>query len=147
MIELFGLQLGTVFQGGTLAAVLIILAGLATVWIKGIPDRLRATNEGRASNSAELAQRYKAWRTEVHDLKNEVSKAIAEQAMCGRALAEALAINRPVLFLIRLLVREVKRLDPDSPIVTQAESTMVDLGQALDNTKRVIEEINGEAGK
>jgi hypothetical protein len=38
---------GTLPQWGTFAAVLAMLAGMVTVWIKGIPERLRVRNEAR----------------------------------------------------------------------------------------------------
>lgn len=45
MVELFGFPLGTVFQGGTLAAMLAMLAIVARSWIIGAPDRKRANTE------------------------------------------------------------------------------------------------------
>lgn len=135
MLELFGMQFGTVFQGGTLAAMLALLAIVGRAWIIGIPERLRIANEGKTSASDELAERYKAWRVEVHELRNATMVVAAKQAECDKALAEAHSVNRhnqvqmnTMLFLIRLLIRELERLAPDSLIVQQAKATLEQLG-------------------
>lgn len=135
MIELFGMQLGTVFQGGTMAAMFMVLAIVGRAWIIGIPERLRAGNEAKLTASAELAERYKAWRVEVHELKNSLMAVAGKQAECDKALTEAHAVNRhnegqmsTMLFLIRLLIRELERLAPESLIVQQAKSTLEQLG-------------------
>lgn len=135
MIEAFGFPLGTVFQGGTLVAMLMLLGIVGRAWIVGIPERLRAANEGKVTATAELAERYAAWRVEVHDLKNELAKVASKQADCDKALLEAHSINRhnesqmsTMLFLIRLLIRELERLVPDSIIVQQAKVTLEQLG-------------------
>lgn len=135
MIEAFGFPLGTVFQGGTLVAMLTLLAIVGRAWIVGIPERLRVANEGRVTAAAELAERYKAWRVEVHGLKNDLGVVAAKQVACDKALVEAHSVNRhnqsqmsTMLFLIRLLIRELERLAPDSVIVQQAKITLEQLG-------------------
>lgn len=133
MIEWAGIQFGTVFQGGTLAALVLLLG---VWWVRGMPDRGRVRNEAKVIADEELARRYKEWRAEVHELKNQLAIVLAEQRKCNQALSAALALNRPVLFLIRLLIREVKRLDPTSPIIDQAETTLEHLGQAIDDPNK-----------
>lgn len=135
MIEVFGVPLGTVFQGGTLAACLTMLGIVGRAWIVGVPERIRAANEGRVTAAAELSERYAAWRVEVHGLKNELMKVAGKQADCDKALAEAHSVNRhnesqmsTMLFLIRLQNRELERLAPDSIIVQQVRSTLEQLG-------------------
>lgn len=135
MIELFGFPLGTIFQGGTLAAALAMLAIVGRAWIIGVPERMRVANEGKITAAAELAERYKAWRVEVHGLKNDLMVVAGKQEECNKALAEAHAVNRhnesqmsTMLFLIRLLIRELERLAPDSIIVQQAKITLEQLG-------------------
>lgn len=135
MLELFGMQVGTLFQGVTASAMITLLAIVGRAWIIGIPDRLKIANEGKVSAAAELSERYKAWRVEVHELKNDLMKVAGKQADCDRALADAHSVNRhnqvqmnTMLFLIRLLIRELERLAPDSLIVQQAKSTLEQLG-------------------
>lgn len=135
MIELFGYPLGTIFQGGTMAAMITLLAIVGRAWIVGIPERLRIANEGRVTAAAELAERYKAWRVEVHGLKNDLGVVAAKQALCDKALVDAHAENRQnhhqmttMLFLIRLLLRELERLSPESMIVQQAKVTLEQMG-------------------
>lgn len=139
MIELFGLQLGTIFQGGTLLTACLIAVGL---WIRGYPERMRASNEGKTIAAAEASERYKAWRLEIHELKNEIAKVSAKQVITDGQLSESLAVNRhlrtqmtTMLFLIRLLISELKRLDPKSAIVKQAELTLGEMDQHSDPNK------------
>jgi hypothetical protein len=54
MIEAFGFELGTVFQGGTLAALIVIAGVLIRAYIVGIPDRVRAQNEVKVSEVQRL---------------------------------------------------------------------------------------------
>lgn len=142
MIELFGMQLGTVFQGGTMAAMFAVLAIVGRAWIVGIPERLRVANEGKVSAAAELAERYKAWRVEVHDLRNDLQAVAGEQAKCNKALAEAHADNRllhgeknTMLFVIRQLIRELERTAPDSIILEQGKATLEQMGHGIDASK------------
>lgn len=135
MIELFGMQLGTLFQGGTMAAMFAVLAIVGRAWIVGIPERLRVANEGKTIATTELAERYSAWRVEVHGLKNELQAVAGEQARCNKALAESHTDNRlllsergTMLFVIRQLIRDLERTAPDSIILEQAKATLEQLG-------------------
>lgn len=142
MIELFGIELGTVFQGGTLAAILALLAVVLRTYIVGMPERARVALEGKTIATGEASERYRAWRVEVHELKTEVAKVSARQYLTDKQLSEALAVNRhnevqmrTMLFLIRLLISELKRLDPQSAIVKQAELTLEQMDEGRDPGK------------
>lgn len=76
MLELFGLPVGTLSQFGTFTLLLILTAGLATVWVKGIPERLRVKNEGKAIDNAEMA----GLRREVAEVRGDLKKCEAECA-------------------------------------------------------------------
>lgn len=131
---------GTLPQWGTLLAV---LGGLLAWWIKGMPERARVKNEATVIEDTEAARiraEYTALnklaREDIHKLRNELAQVNAEQRKCGQALAEAHAETRSykddmstLLFLIRLLVSEVKRLDPspDNIIIQQAEMMLEEL--------------------
>lgn len=135
MLEVAGMPFGTVFQGGTMAAMFMLLAIVGRAWIVGLPERLRIANEAKITAAAELSNRYEAWRKEVHGLKNELQVVAANQARCDQALGEALATIRhdkasmsTMLFLIRLLTRELERKDPESIIVQQSKDTLETLG-------------------
>lgn len=117
MIELFGIQLGTPFQGGTLLTAIMIGVGL---WIRGMPDRKRAHNEGREIDDADDAQRRREARKEIHDIKGELAKVAAEQTICGKALAASISVNEQLLFLIELMISEMEAIDSDSKIVKRA---------------------------
>lgn len=123
----------------------IIGSGGALIWwIRGMPERARVKNEGIVIAAAEAADRYKVWRLEVHELKQEVAKVSARQYLTDKQLSDALAVNRhnksqmaTMLFLIKLLISELKRLDPKSAIVHQAEMTLVQMehDHGMDPTK------------
>jgi hypothetical protein len=83
MIEAFGFELGTVFQGGTLAALIVIAGVLIRAYIVGIPDRVRAKNEVKAS--------------EVERLNTEIGRISKAQRDCEGREAD-----------LRLKVRELE---------------------------------------
>ena len=140
MLSELGLSLQPYISAGSLVTWALIL--LAVWWVRGIPDRMRASNEARVIDNADIAARLKDWRTEVHGLKNELAKVAAKQAQCDSALAEAHSVNRQnhdrmttMMFIIRLLISELKRLDPKSVIVKQAEETLVHMNGGGDPNK------------
>lgn len=68
MTTLFGIPLSTVINGGVLLSLLTLIAGGITVWIKGIPDRLRVRNESKTIELSESA----AIRAELHTQLDEM---------------------------------------------------------------------------
>jgi hypothetical protein len=147
MITFLGAQMGTVFQGGTLLAVL----GLALVWwIRGAPERARAKNEARKIEADEhtlirtdYVQQIKDWRVEVHALRNELHALEGEQRKSSKDIAAATSLirnyeddRRTMLFLIRLLISELERLDPNSIIVRQAKETLEQMGHRPEDQHR-----------
>lgn len=117
MLELLGIQLGTPFQGGTLLAVLLI----AGVWyIRGMPDRTRAKNEGQVINDADDALKRKEWRAEIHTIKNELAVSAAELVKCNQLATAATARSEQLMFLYELLLSEAEAHDPTSKIVQRA---------------------------
>lgn len=135
MIEFAGMQLGTVFQGGTLLA---LLAVLGAWYIRGMPDRARVRNEGMVITNAETARQYSEWRKEIHDLKNEVMVLAGKQVECIKALVEAHGINRhneaqmsSMVFLIGVLIKEMDRVSPHNVVAQQAKITLEHFGHAI----------------
>jgi hypothetical protein len=124
MIELFGLQLGTVFQGGTLAAMLVLLAIVARAYIVGMPERRRAANEGKVIDNAEVALRFKEWRAEVHAMKNELALVQARLHQSDAQRARNKDRFNMVLFILRLVMAELRRIDPESAVIKQAEALL-----------------------
>lgn len=124
MIELFGFELGTVFQGGTLAAMLATLAIVARAYVIGMPDRERVKNEGRVIDNAEVALRFKEWRAEVHGMKNELAVVKAELHQSNAQRARNRDRFNMVLFILRLVMAELRRLDPDSAVIKQADGLL-----------------------
>ena len=128
MLELGGLQLGTIFQGGLLAAFVTTALTALGVWFKYGPDRTRAENEGAVIRNAEDARQHRAWQDEVRTLRNDVLKLITRQTELERLLTHALATSSvrkeqmdAMLTLIELLIDDIDRLDKNSIIVVQAK--------------------------
>lgn len=131
MVEAFGVSLGTPFQGVTAIGIMSILGLVLRAWVVGIPDRLRAANEGKVSAAAELADRFKAWRAEVHGLKNEIMALNALQAECVKLRASSDALNEQLMFLIELMISELEVLDPNSKTVHRARSMFARMAHIL----------------
>jgi hypothetical protein len=120
-VEAFGLELGSVFQGGTFAAVLAMLAIVVRAYIIGIPERTRAENEGRQIDNAEVALRFKEWRAEVHGMKNDLAVVTAKLHQSDAQRARNRDRFNMVLFVLQLVMTELRRLDPGSAVIKQAE--------------------------
>lgn len=137
-----------------------IIGSLALVWwIRGMGDRRRAENEGRIIDNseagvlrAEMKELNAQARKDIHALRNELATLTLVQGKCEKALAAAHAENQgyrddmqTLLFLIRLLISEVKRLDkePDNAIIKQAEMTLTELERR--RTPHGAQENAGEA--
>lgn len=134
-MELFGLNLGTPFQGATLFAVITAFFTALGIWLKYGPDRKRAANEEKVIDNAEEARRDTVTRAEVHKLKNDIAKCIAGVAAADRknlALEKLHATSvvastarrdqmDNMMSLIEMLIAEIERIDTDSIIVPQAK--------------------------
>lgn len=91
MIELFGFPLGTIFQGGTLAAVLAMLAIVARAYIIGIPARKKVETDREANLLHERAEEMVSMRERIARLESQqVDKDIAHESEI-KALEEAQA--------------------------------------------------------
>lgn len=115
---------GTLPQWGTFLGVIAGLIGLATVFVKGIPQRTKATSDAKQADNADYAAQIRNFRDEVHGYRNELQ---ALQGRLNRAeSASRLRADRitNMTFIIRLLISELLRLDPDSIIVQQAEALL-----------------------
>lgn len=168
MIELFGFELGTPFQGGML---LTMILALGVWWIRGMPDRTRAKNEGKVIDDADDALKRREWREEIHAVKNEMAKVVAALVACNRIATAAVTLNEQMMFLYELLLSEQEHTDPESKIVQRArlmfdristdlkdprksaalhtaETAVEDAKQTLVSTKDTCEEVkrseNGE---
>lgn len=69
MIEAFGIQLGTVFQGGTLAAMLAILGVVLRSYIIGMPAREKVASEREANLLHERAEEMASMRERIAKLE------------------------------------------------------------------------------
>ncbi len=128
---------GSAAQWATLAAIII---GGITAWFKYGPDRKRADNEGIiiANMDAERLRREyddlnQQNRKDIHDLKDKLAVTEAAIHQSDKALLKAASVQlqdradmNSMMFLIDLLISEVKRLDPDpeNKIIAQAEMVL-----------------------
>lgn len=147
MIELFGIHLGgtlaaasvqfggvnwgTPFQGISVIGILAILGFVVRTWIVGMParkqaenDAKRAANEGKVIDNTEVALRFKEWRAEVHAMKNEVTVLRAELHRSDAQRAHNRERFNMVLFILRLVMAELRRIDPNSPVIKQADELL-----------------------
>lgn len=142
MIEAFGFPLGSPFQGGIFVTLVLILGFVIRTWIVGMPARKlaetegeRVKNEGKVIDNAEVALRFKEWRAEVHAMKNELAVVQAELHQSNAQRARNRDRFNMVLFILRLVMAELRRLDPDSPVIRQADELL----------KQVTDEEPGDA--
>ncbi len=86
MLELFGFQLGTVFQGGTL---LVVIGGMCIWWIRGAPDRAHRRNEGDASLRGDLLDRIsKLESLQISDRERHERERSADRDACEKQTEE-----------------------------------------------------------
>lgn len=162
MIEIFGYPMGTPFQGIT--ALFLGIAAIGIWYVRGMPDRTRAKNEGRVIDDADDALKRREWRAEIHEVKNELAKVVAALVACNRIATAAVALNEQMMFLFELLLSEHEDQHPDSKIVQRArlmfdrisrelkdpsksdalntaETAVEDARQTLSSTKETCEEV------
>ena len=115
---------GTIPQWGTFAALIAAIVGWGTVYIKGSPLRTKANSDARQADNADYADQIKLFRDEVRSLNREVK--VLQERLTQAESASRLRADRitNMTFIIRLLISELRRLDPNSIIVQQAEALM-----------------------
>lgn len=118
---------GTFPQWGTFAGVLALVAGGIVAFIKGMPERTRADTEANKVRGEQYAEQIKDFRDEVHGYRNDLH--IMQIRLTKAESASRLRADRitNMTFIIRLLISELKRLDPDSVIVGQAEALLAQM--------------------
>ena len=144
MLELFGMPIGTPLQGGILATLLAMLGLALRAWIVNRPNQTRANNERMRDEAntekemrAEAAERFREFRREVHDLRNELHavKFELEQSM-AKSLRRNEKLNM-VLFILRMVMDELRSKDPRNSTLAQARSLLDRVGDephAIDNS-------------
>ena len=121
---------GTLPQWGTFAALLAAIAAGFTAYIKGSPHRTKANSDAKQADNADYADQIKLFRDEVRALNREV-KTLQERLTQAES-ASRLRADRitNMTFIIRLLISELRRIDPNSIIVQQAEALMRQMDHA-----------------
>jgi uncharacterized membrane protein YccC len=144
----FSVGTGTIPQWGAFGSLLGLLAMAVTVWIKGIPERLRVRNEGVALQAkieedlrGEAALRFQEFRNEVHDLRNELqamSSRLSSSETTSRRRADKLSM---MIFILHLVMSELRRLDKDSEVLQRAEMFLNQIEPESGSEHELLKEI------
>ncbi len=131
MSMLSALPPGTVPQWATFAALLTIIMGAVTVYIRGIPARMLARNDGDKIKIDEAekirtdySEQIKEFRLEVHGYRNElhvVSARLATSEATSMRRGDKLSM---MAFVVRLVLDELRRLNPHNQVIEQAETLL-----------------------
>lgn len=150
MLELFGHNLGTPFQGGTLLTLIIILAGLVTQWMKGAPARQIADTADRKAVADDHAMIRREYLSQIESLRDELRGNRKEWAAEDDArkaeivaLSARLAVTESesrrrgdrisqLTFLVQLAMGELERTAPGSQVLKQAQMLLIQIAQPLD---------------
>ena len=115
---------GTLPQWGTFAALITAIVGWGTVYIKGSPHRTEANSNAKQADNADYADQIKLFRDDVKALNSRVNvlqERLTQSESNNRIRADRIT---NMTFIIRLLISELRRIDPNSIIVQQAEALL-----------------------
>lgn len=90
MLTFLGVPLGTLSQVGTFGLLLVLIAGLVTVWIKGLPERLRVRNETRQIELNEAG----LLRSELHVQLEELRAHVRDERLAHATEMRAFNLER-----------------------------------------------------
>ena len=119
-----GIDLSGLPEWGLFFTGLSILAGLITVYIRGIPDRRRVELEEKSMTGQQYAAQIAEFRKEVHGYRNElhvVQRDLERAESKSRQRGDRIVA---LTIVIKLVMSELRRLDPQSLILTQAEDLL-----------------------
>lgn len=123
-MTILGVPLNTLINGGILASILTLIGAGWRVWVTGIPERLRVRIEGRQQEITVTEQRLKEFRDEVHGYKNQVAVLLAAQRIIETTSNQRGERIRMMAFVLRMVMGELCRLDPESSVLIQARSLL-----------------------
>jgi hypothetical protein len=135
LIGIFGISVPSLLQGGGLVTLFVAIMGGVTMWIRGMADRGRVVNETKALDAtqmekvlADYAIQVQAFRGEVHELRNELQAVRGELHDSDRVSQQRNERISTMELIVELLITELARLDPGSIIVAQARMMMRRVG-------------------
>jgi hypothetical protein len=105
MIEWFGFQLGTPFQGGTFVAMLVILGIIVRAYIIGIPAREKVASDREANLLHERAEEMASMRDRIAKLEAQQKEKDDAHAEEIKALEDAQAAKNAYHDALRALDR------------------------------------------
>lgn len=123
-IHAFGINFGTIFQGGMLLTMLTLLG---VWWVRGMPDRQRALNEARAIDNTDAALRFKEFRLEVHALRNELQVVRGELHKAQTKSARRGDMLNMLRFILQMVLDELAAKDPGNKVLTQAKKLLTNV--------------------
>lgn len=115
---------GTLPQWGTFAALLAGIVAAVTAYIRGSPHRTKANSDAKQADNADYADQIKLFRNDVNALTSRVNvlqERLTQSESNNRIRADRIT---NMTFIIRLLISELRRIDPNSIIVQQAEALL-----------------------
>lgn len=145
---IFGLDTGTFPQWGMFVSLLGIIAGGITVFIKGIPQRVKANSDARHADHADYASQIKEFRDEVHGYRNELHLVLNRLSLSESTSRRRGDRIKNMLFVLRLVMGELRKHDPKNSILEQAETMLSqmdegeesDIGSIKSNPLRAAED-------
>lgn len=146
-MKVLGLGIGTLPQWGMLVTLLTIAGGMVTAWIRNKPAWVRAQSDADTASGAQYAAQITEFRNEVHKYRNELMLVQARLTMAeGESRRRGDRITMMTL-IIHLLIGELKRLDPASETVKQAETLLDRMRQGETDADDGVSDTLGAAQK
>lgn len=120
-----GLGTGTLPQWGSFVGIWGLFASIITIWIKGLPDRQRADNEGRKIDNDAHAASRKDDRADVERLTERMDRQDEEiqeaKESCRTLKVQVEQLN----FALRLAIAEIEAGMPNSRVPAQIRQLLV----------------------
>lgn len=151
MLELFGLDLGTPFQGGSFLALLAILGTIVKTYVMGAPARrvaetadkkividehtlIRAEYAEQIEGLREEARKSRAeFKEELDPLKKQIFELSARLAVTeNESRRRGDRINN-LTFLVQIVMGELQDQVPNSPVLKHAQTLLIQIAQPLDS--------------
>jgi hypothetical protein len=102
---------------GPLVGVLAIMAGLVTVWVKGIPARMLAKSAGDATLRGEEKGLREYLNQQLASCRNDNAKITEKMTVVENK-------NFQLTVVISMMLSELLTIDPDSPLVKRAKAVL-----------------------
>lgn len=125
MLSGLGISIVPQITAGNVLTVAVIVLGAALIWwIRGYPDRHRAANETKIIENDEAAIRFKEFRVEVHELRNELAVVRAELHKAQNQSARRGDKLNMLRFILQMVIDELAAKEPGNKVLAQARKLL-----------------------